>query len=118
MARMQRLDSGPFAVTGEARLRFRLWLDGGHNPAAGRALAQTLADLEEASPKPLHLIVGMMGLKDLQRAFCRPSAGLARHVVTVPIPGAHEAPHAPEVLAETRVASGSKRTGRTVSRAR
>ena len=77
-----------------------LWLDGGHNPAAGRALAQTLADLEERSPKPVHLIVGMMGLKD-SAGFLAPFRGLARHVVTVPIPGAHEAPHAPETLAET-----------------
>ena len=76
-----------------------LWLDGGHNPAAGRALAQTLADLEERAPKPLHLIVGMMGHKDAA-GFLPPFRGLVRHVVTVPIPGAHEAPHPPEALAE------------------
>lgn len=97
-ARMQRLDSGPLPSL--LRPGAELWLDGGHNPAAGRALAQTLADLEERSPKPLHLIVGMMGLKDAA-GFLAPFRGLARHVVTVPIPGAHEAPHAPETLAET-----------------
>jgi dihydrofolate synthase/folylpolyglutamate synthase len=42
----------------------------------------------------------MMGLKD-SAGFLAPFRGLARHVVTVPIPGAHEAPHAPETLAET-----------------
>ena len=41
-----------------------------------------------------------MGLKDAA-GFLAPFRGLARHVVTVPIPGAHEAPHAPEALAET-----------------
>ena len=97
-ARMQRLDSGPLPSL--LRPGAELWLDGGHNPAAGRALAQTLADLEERSPKPLHLIVGMMGLKDAA-GFLAPFRGLARHVITVPIPGAHEAPHAPETLAET-----------------
>jgi len=97
-ARMQRLDSGPLPSL--LNPVCELWLDGGHNPAAGRALAQTLADLEERAPKPVHLIVGMMGLKD-SSGFLSAFRGLARHVVTVPIPGAHEAPHAPEVLAET-----------------
>jgi dihydrofolate synthase/folylpolyglutamate synthase len=104
-ARMQRLDSGPLPSL--LRPSAELWLDGGHNPAAGRALAQTLADLEERSPKPLHLIVGMMGLKDAA-GFLAPFRGLASHVVTVPIPGAHEAPHAPETLAETAREVGLK----------
>jgi dihydrofolate synthase/folylpolyglutamate synthase len=77
-----------------------LWLDGGHNPAAGRALAQTLADLEERAPKPVYLIVGMMGLKDSD-GFLSPFRGLVRRVLTVPIPRAYEAPHAPEELAAT-----------------
>jgi len=97
-ARMQRLDSGPLPSL--LKPGSELWLDGGHNPAAGRALAQTMADLEERAPKPLHLVVGMMGLKDAA-GFLSAFRGLASHVVTVPIPGAHEAPHAPETLAET-----------------
>ncbi|MBI1648973.1 bifunctional folylpolyglutamate synthase/dihydrofolate synthase [Hyphomicrobium sulfonivorans] len=96
-ARMQRLDAGPLPSMLGAHAE--LWLDGGHNPAAGRALAQTLADLEERSPKPLHLVVGMMGLKDAAN-FLAPFRGLAAHVVTVPIPGAHEATFTPEALAE------------------
>ena len=97
-ARMQRLDSGPLPDL----LRTagtELWLDGGHNPAAGEVLAQTLADMEERSPKPLYLVVGMVGLKDAA-GFLVPFRGLARHVVAVPIPGAHEAPFAPDKLAE------------------
>jgi dihydrofolate synthase / folylpolyglutamate synthase len=97
-ARMQRLDSGQLPSL--LKPGSELWLDGGHNPAAGGALAQTLADLEERAPKPVHLIVGMMGLKD-SGGFLSAFRGLARHVVTVPIPGAHEAPHAPEALADT-----------------
>ncbi|OYW56301.1 MAG: bifunctional folylpolyglutamate synthase/dihydrofolate synthase [Hyphomicrobium sp. 32-62-53] len=96
-ARMQRLDSGPLPdLLGR---NSELWLDGGHNPSAGIALAQTLADLEERAPKPLYLICGMMGLKDAT-GFLSPFRGLVRHIVTVPIPGAHEAPFTPEVLAE------------------
>jgi dihydrofolate synthase/folylpolyglutamate synthase len=97
-ARMQRLDSGPLPSL--IRPGSELWLDGGHNPAAGRYLAQTLADLEERAPKPLYLIVGMMGLKDAA-GFLAPFRGLARMVVTVPIPGGHEMPYAPGALAET-----------------
>ena len=95
-ARMQRLKAGPLAHL--LRPGSELWLDGGHNPAGGEALAQTLADLEERSSKPLHLIVGMMGQKDAA-GFLGPFRGLAKHVVTVPIPGAHEAPHPPDGLA-------------------
>ncbi len=104
-ARMQRLDAGPLPSL--LKPGSELWLDGGHNPAAGRALAQTMADLEERAPKPLHLIVGMMGLKDAG-GFLSAFRGLASHVVTVPIPGAHEAPHAPETLAETAREVGLK----------
>ena len=57
-ARMQRIDGGPLPAL--LRSGSELWLDGGHNPAAGLFLAQSLADLEERSPKPLYLVVGMM----------------------------------------------------------
>lgn len=96
-ARMQRLTSG--VLPDLLKPGCELWLDGGHNPAAGAVIAQTLADLEERSPKPLYLIVGMMALKDAG-GFLSPFNGLARHVVSVPIPGAHEATHAPEVLVD------------------
>ena len=41
-----------------------LWLDGGHNPDGGRAIAAALADLEERVSRPLVLIVGMLASKD------------------------------------------------------
>ena len=95
-ARMQRIDSGPLPSL--LRPGSELWLDGGHNPAAGLHLAQTLADLEERAPKPVYLVVGMLGLKDAA-GFLGAFRGLARHVVGVPIPGSHEAPFTPEALA-------------------
>jgi len=85
-ARMQRIDSGPLPSL--LQPGSELWLDGGHNPAAGLFLAQSLADLEERSPKPLYLVVGMLGLKDAA-GFLGSFRGLARHVVGAPIPGAH-----------------------------
>lgn len=96
-ARMQRIDSGPLPSL--LKPGAELWLDGGHNPAAGAFIAQSLADLEERAPKPLYLVVGMLGLKDAAGFLCH-FRGLARHVVGVPIPGAHEAPFSPEALAE------------------
>jgi dihydrofolate synthase/folylpolyglutamate synthase len=82
-ARMQRLSSGALAALvppgGE------LWLDGGHNPDGGRVIASALADLEERVSRPLVLIVGMLANKD-GAGFLRNFTGLARRVVTVPIP--------------------------------
>ena len=61
-----------------------LWLDGGHNPDGGRAIAAALADLEERVPRPLVLIVGMLATKDCA-GFLRNFAGLARALIAVPI---------------------------------
>ena len=62
-----------------------LWIDGGHNPHAARALANTLADLEEVSPMPLVMIVGMMGNKDAEE-WLKHFTGLAAQVVCIRIP--------------------------------
>ncbi|NRA29750.1 MAG: bifunctional folylpolyglutamate synthase/dihydrofolate synthase [Parvularculaceae bacterium] len=83
-ARFQRLTRGPLVdiVTRHEGDPGELWLDGGHNPHAARALARTLADLEERSPRPLVLIVGMQKNKDAQE-FLAPFEGLASNVLTV-----------------------------------
>lgn len=106
-ARMQRLKHGPLPdlmASGS-----EVWLDGGHNPAGGTAIAQTLADLEERSSSPLHLVVGMMGQKDAP-GFLSPFRGLVKGIVAVPIPGAHEAPHQPEELADIARGMGFRAT--------
>jgi dihydrofolate synthase/folylpolyglutamate synthase len=104
-ARMQRLTTGP--LTDRLRSGSELWLDGGHNPAGGEAIAQTLADLEERSPKAVHLIIGMMGQKD-SAGFLKPFRGLVASITTVPVPGAHEAPHPPAALADIARSLGFK----------
>jgi dihydrofolate synthase/folylpolyglutamate synthase len=79
-ARLQRLREGPLvAAAGEAEL----WLDGGHNPAAGQALAEALGRLP---PRPLHLVVGMLRTKDVA-GFLRPLAARAASLSGVEIPG-------------------------------
>ncbi|MCB1511100.1 MAG: bifunctional folylpolyglutamate synthase/dihydrofolate synthase [Hyphomicrobiaceae bacterium] len=85
-ARFTRLDAG--ALVSAAGELTEVWLDGGHNAAAGQILAQALGDLDERSPKPAFLIVGMMRRKDAEN-FLMPFAGLVRGIVTVPLVG-HE----------------------------
>jgi len=96
-ARMQRLD--PRQWLGEGNHDVEIWLDGGHNPAGGRVIAETLAMLEERSPKPLFMVVGMMGQKDAD-GFLSNFRGQAAAIVTVPIPGAHERPFEAADLAD------------------
>ena len=84
-ARLQRLWRGRLVELSPAGSE--LWLDGGHNPDGGRAIAAALADLEERVSRPLVLIVGMLASKDCQ-GFLRNFTGLARRLIAVPVPGA------------------------------
>lgn len=84
-ARLQRLTRGPLIEL--LPKESDIWLDGGHNPAAGRAVAETMADLAARDPKPLVLVAGMLDTKDAA-GFFAPFAGLAAHVETVTIPDA------------------------------
>jgi len=79
-ARMQRLARGPLV---EAANGAEVWLDGGHNPAAGQALARHLAGL---APRPTHLICGMLNTKDVT-GYLAPLARVARDLTAVPVPG-------------------------------
>jgi dihydrofolate synthase / folylpolyglutamate synthase len=64
--RFQRLATGPLA---EMAQRTDLWIDGAHNPHAGRALADACARLMARDGRPLALIVGMLGRKDASGFF-------------------------------------------------
>jgi dihydrofolate synthase/folylpolyglutamate synthase len=79
-ARMQRLGQGPIP---EAAPEAEIWLDGGHNPAAGLALAQHLATLP---PRPTHLVCGMLNTKDIA-GYLVPLAAQALSLTAVSIPG-------------------------------
>ncbi|WP_240623170.1 bifunctional folylpolyglutamate synthase/dihydrofolate synthase [Brevundimonas lutea] len=80
-ARMQRLTGGPLAEMA-TRLDAELWLDGGHNPHAARALVETVAERHARSPRPLALIVGLLTSKDAA-GFLGPLADLNARVLTV-----------------------------------
>jgi dihydrofolate synthase/folylpolyglutamate synthase len=80
-ARLQRLDKGILsALLPEG---WELWLDGGHNPGAARALARQMAEWHD---RPLHVVFGMLRSKDAD-GFLEP---LARHIdclAAVSVPG-------------------------------
>lgn len=79
-ARMQKLQSGPLL---EMASKAEFWLDGGHNPAAGRALTEALSRLQ--SRKTI-LICGMLKTKDIS-GFLAPLHQVADHLIAVSIDG-------------------------------
>lgn len=79
-ARMQRLKTGPLV---EAAGSAELWLDGGHNAAAGVALADVLAALPK---RPTHLICGMLNTKDVT-GYMAPLAPHVESLTAISIPG-------------------------------
>ncbi|RZJ04054.1 MAG: bifunctional folylpolyglutamate synthase/dihydrofolate synthase [Brevundimonas sp.] len=91
-ARLQRLSAGPYAETARAA-EAELWLDGGHNPHAARALALALAERQAKAPRPLALIVGMLGNKDAG-GFFEALRDSEATVFTVPFDGAAAEPEA------------------------
>jgi dihydrofolate synthase/folylpolyglutamate synthase len=95
-ARLERLPAG--ALYAYVDDETEIWLDGGHNPAGGRAIAHALAELDERVPRPVHLIWGMMETKDAH-AFVAPFKGLIERVYTVPIPEEQNAFGAEELAA-------------------
>ena len=99
-ARMQFLSQGRLAALVPGS---ELWLDGGHNPDGGRAVAAALADLEERVSRPLILVVGMLATKDCA-GFLRNFAGLARRLVAVPL-------HQEKGLPAEAVASAARSVG-------
>jgi dihydrofolate synthase / folylpolyglutamate synthase len=107
-ARLHRLGQGRLVELVPAGSE--LWIDGGHNPDGGRAIAAALADLEERVSRPLVLIVGMLANKDCG-GFLRNFTGLARRMIAVPVPGAETSLSA-EAVADAARAIGLPATSR------
>ena len=84
-ARLQKLSSGPLMA--HIPQNAQVWLDGGHNPAAGEALAQWAAAQDDA---PLFVLCGMLSNKDA-RAFFAPLSGHVDSLATIAIPGRADA---------------------------
>ncbi|MGA1684242.1 MAG: bifunctional folylpolyglutamate synthase/dihydrofolate synthase [Gemmobacter sp.] len=109
-ARMQRLTRGPLA---EAAPGIELWLDGGHNPGAGEALAATLAGMAR---RPTHAICGMLNTKDVG-GYMRPLAPHLAGLRAVSIPGEKNTLSAAETAAAATAAGIRAETAGTVAEA-
>jgi dihydrofolate synthase/folylpolyglutamate synthase len=113
-ARMQRL--GPGALWQLVPREAEIWLDGGHNPAAGRALAQAFSDLNDRVSRPLVLIWGMLNSKDID-AFIAAFVGIAHRVVTLAIPDEENAVPADALAAAARRGGLSAETAASLDQA-
>ena len=80
-ARMQRLADGP--LRRDLPEGSELWVDGGHNPSAARAVAE-FVQLRFDDDVPLVLVFASLGSKD-PKGILAPFRGLAAQVLTVPI---------------------------------
>ena len=97
--RLQRLTRGPLVQN--LAPGWEVWLDGGHNPAAGAALATWASS---ASPEmPMWLVFGMLVTKD-PVGFLRPLAALAEGLYAVEIAGEENSLSAAAAAAAARAA--------------
>ena len=96
-ARLQRISAGPYGAAAKAA-EAELWLDGGHNPHAARALAAFLAERQARAPRPLALICGMLHNKDAGGFFAALKDSQAT-VFTVGFDGAAAEPAALSAVA-------------------
>jgi dihydrofolate synthase/folylpolyglutamate synthase len=89
-ARLQMLGPGPLASL--LPPGSQLWLDGAHNPAAARAVADHFRGIE----RPFHMIFGLLANKDA-RGVLQPFRGRSLTLHAVPV--ADHEHHAPAALA-------------------
>jgi dihydrofolate synthase/folylpolyglutamate synthase len=98
--RLQPLAPGPLA--GVLPRGSQLWLDGGHNPAAARAIADFFRS-HVPSDRPFHIVLGLLANKDMAGVL-KPFANRAATLHAVPVPGHPH--HAPSDLAAAARGSG------------
>ena len=109
-ARMQLLANGP--LTELLPEDSNIWLDGGHNPDAGAAIAKTLED----GPS-VHVIIGMLENKDAI-GFLAPFAHKIETLTALPIAGhAHHDPKDLSQLAQSRLHIADARPASNVTAA-
>lgn len=109
-ARMQRLRQGPLV---DIAPTVELWLDGGHNPAGGEAVAATLARMPK---RETHLICGMLNTKDVT-GYMRPLSPQVTKLHAVSIPGEKNTLPAEVTRDAARVAGMDAETAGSVAEA-
>jgi dihydrofolate synthase / folylpolyglutamate synthase len=109
-ARMQRLRIGPLV---DMAPMVELWLDGGHNPAGGAALAETLAGMVK---RDTYLICGMLNTKDVT-GYMQPLAPHVARLYGVSIPNEKNTLLAGETVAAAHAAGIDAVAAETVATA-
>lgn len=114
--RLQRLTSGPLPdiLAAGGRAGAELWLDGGHNPGAGAALADTLRSWQ--ADGPVTLICAFQENKDVA-GFLAPLAGLAAGVIGIDLPGDTPAHPATDIAATAQACGTASDTAPDITAA-
>ncbi|KEG21242.1 hypothetical protein H710_00190 [Bartonella bacilliformis Ver097] len=101
-ARMQHLTHGQ--LVNQLPPRTDLWLDGGHNPAAGKAVAAEFTRWKKKSNRPIVMIASMLKTKD-NVGYFRPFKNLVNEVYTIPLTSS-DAGLCPKILAKLAQKAG------------
>ncbi|HET9459238.1 MAG TPA: folylpolyglutamate synthase/dihydrofolate synthase family protein [Sphingomicrobium sp.] len=104
-ARLQKLGAGP--LTRRLPKGSELWIDGGHNGAAARLVADHARRALGGDGLPLVILFASLSSKD-PKAMLQPFAGLAEEVHTLPIPDHEHRP--PDELAALASSLGFRAT--------
>lgn len=109
-ARMMRLRDHPIAMSLPGA---EIWLDGGHNAAAGLAIAATL---ETMAPRKTVVICGMLNTKDI-RGFLAPLEPFAERFIGVSVPDTEATLSAEDTVVAARSVGMSAETAPDVAEA-
>ena len=115
-ARLQRLRRGP--LVDKLPKGWELWLDGGHNAAAGEVLADFARQWQRGveGHRPLHLVFGMLNTKE-PVAFLKPLAPFTRDLQALRIEGDHASLPAEEAASAARAAGIEAHTAESLGAA-
>jgi len=101
-ARLQKIESGPLLAHAFHGGEGELWIDGAHNPLGAAALARALADLDDRTPRPLVIILGLQKNKDA-KGILSAFHGLARGIICTPLTTSSAGADANELAREGRI---------------
>jgi dihydrofolate synthase/folylpolyglutamate synthase len=94
--RLQKISHGP--LKNILPNKFELWIDGGHNEAAGQALSHVA---KTWSDKPLYLIFGMIKSKDIY-TFLKPLQPYTKQLKAINIPNEESSLPAEKIVKKTK----------------
>ena len=113
-ARLQKLKTGPLIdCLRNLSYTTELWIDGGHNKAAAKAISQFLT---EPFCGKSHVICGMINSKDV-KAFLSEIKGIPESIVCVRVPNEHSSLTAKQIFVEARRVNPNSFTAQSLDQA-